>query len=128
MAPADQVNGVVVALHGFNDYSDFIKDSVSFFNQRKLAVYTYDQRGFGKSPTRGQWSDWQTMREDLTTFIALIKQVYPGTPVYILGDSMGGTVAIVTMAQSNPPDVQGVILVAPAVWARSEMSYQMSLL
>jgi alpha-beta hydrolase superfamily lysophospholipase len=36
---------------------------------------------------------------------------------------MGGAVAIVTMAQSNPPDVQGVILVAPAVWARSEMPF-----
>jgi len=121
--PADQINGVIVALHGFNDYSNFIKDAASFFNQRKLAVYAYDQRGFGKSPTRGQWSGWQAMDEDLTTFITLIKQAHPGTPVYILGDSMGGAVAIVTMAQSNPPDVQGVILVAPAVWARSEMPF-----
>ena len=121
--PADQINGVIVALHGFNDYSNFIKDAASFFNQRKLAVYAYDQRGFGKSPTRGQWSGWQAMGEDLTTFITLIKQAHPGTPVYILGDSMGGAVAIVTMAQSNPPDVQGVILVAPAVWARSEMPF-----
>lgn len=121
--PADQINGVIVALHGFNDYSNFIKDSASFFNQRKLAVYAYDQRGFGKSPTRGQWSGWQTMGEDLATFITLIKQIHPGTPVYILGESMGGAVAIVTMAQSNPPDVKGVILVAPAVWARSAMPF-----
>jgi acylglycerol lipase len=121
--PADQVNGVIVALHGFNDYSNFIKDSASSFNQRNLAVYSYDQRGFGNSPTRGQWSGRQAMGEDLTTFIALIKQVYPGTPVYILGESMGGAIAIVTMAQDNPPDVKGCILVAPAVWARSEMPF-----
>jgi len=121
--PAGQINGVIVALHGFNDYSNFISDSASFFNQRKLAVFAYDQRGFGKSSTRGRWSGWQAMAEDLATFVALIKQRYPGTPVYILGDSMGGAVAIVTMAQNNPPDVQGVILVAPAVWARSEMPF-----
>jgi alpha-beta hydrolase superfamily lysophospholipase len=119
--PADEIKGVIIALHGLNDYSNFIKDSASFFNKRKLALYAYDQRGFGQSITRGKWSGWQAMTDDLATFVTLIKQIYPDTPVYILGDSMGGAVVIVTMAQSNPPDVQGVILVAPAVWARSEM-------
>ncbi len=122
--PDDDIKGVVIALHGFNDYSNFIKDSVSFFNKRKLAIYAYDQRGFGQSLTRGRWSGWQAMTADLATFITVIKQqVHPDTPVYILGDSMGGAVAIVTMAQSNPPDVNGVILAAPAVWARSEMPF-----
>jgi alpha-beta hydrolase superfamily lysophospholipase len=121
--PADEIKGVIIALHGLNDYSNFIKDSASFFNKRKLALYAYDQRGFGQSITRGKWSGWQAMTDDLATFVTLIKQIYPDTPVYILGDSMGGAVAIVTMAQSNPPDVQGVILVAPAVWARSEMPF-----
>ena len=122
--PADGVKGVVIALHGFNDYSNFIKDSALFFNKNKLAVYAYDQRGFGQSITRGRWSGWQAMTADLATFITVIKQqIHPDTPVYILGESMGGAVAIVTMAQSNPPDVNGVILVAPAVWARSEMPF-----
>lgn len=121
--PADEIKGVVVALHGFNDYSNFIKDSASFFTTRKLALYAYDQRGFGKSKTRGRWSGWQAMTDDLATFIAVIKQVHPDTPVYILGDSMGGAVTIVTMAQTNPLEVNGVILVAPAVWARSEMPF-----
>lgn len=121
--PADEIKGVVIALHGFNDYSNFIKDSASFFNKQKLALYAYDQRGFGQSITRGKWSGWQAMRDDLVTFVRLIKQRYPDTPVYILGDSMGGAVTIVTMAQSNPPNVQGVILVAPALWSRSEMPF-----
>ncbi len=119
--PADEIDGVIIAVHGFNDYSNFIKDSASFFNKRKLAMYAYDQRGFGKSATRGRWSGWQAMSDDLATFVTVIKQIYPDIPVYILGDSMGAAVAIVTMAQNNPPDVQGVVLVAPAVWARSEM-------
>lgn len=121
--PADEIKGVIISLHGFNDYSNFIKDAASFFNKRNLALYAYDQRGFGKTTTRGRWSGWQAMTDDLAAFVAVINQVYPDTPVYILGDSMGGAVAIVTMAQSNPPDVDGVILVAPAVWARSEMPF-----
>ncbi len=121
--PADDINGVIIAVHGFNDYSNFIKDSASFFNKQKLAIYSYDQRGFGETVTRGRWSGWQAMTGDLTTFITLIKQVHPDTPVYILGDSMGGAVTIVTMTQTTSPDVHGVILVAPAVWARSEMPF-----
>lgn len=121
--PAGGVDGVIIAVHGFNDYSNFIKDAAPFFTKQKLAVYAYDQRGFGSSTTRGRWSGWKAMSDDLATFISLIKNEYQGTPVYVLGDSMGGAVAIVTMAVNELPDVAGVILVAPAVWARSEMPF-----
>ncbi len=121
--PSHDITGVMVALHGFNDYSNFIKDSALFFTNNQLAVYAYDQRGFGETQTRGKWSGSQALIEDLTTFIALIKAIYPDTPLYILGDSMGGAVTIVSMAREDPPDVDGLILVAPAVWARSEMPF-----
>ncbi|MBT8361691.1 MAG: alpha/beta hydrolase [Desulfobacterales bacterium] len=121
--PAGEIRGVIIALHGFNDYSNFIKDSVPFFNNHKLAVYSYDQRGFGETLTRGRWSGSQALLYDLTTFIELVKEKHGDTPLYILGDSMGGAVTIITMAQEYPPKVSGVILVAPAVWARSEMPF-----
>ena len=110
-----------MAVHGFNDYSNFMKDTASFFNLYDLAVYAYDQRGFGATESRGYWSGWPMMVDDLTTLVSLVKQEHPNTPVYILGDSMGGAVTIVAMTQSKPPIVDGVILVAPAVWARSQM-------
>jgi alpha-beta hydrolase superfamily lysophospholipase len=127
--PSNDINGVIIALHGFNDYSNFIKDSAVFFNNHQLAVYAYDQRGFGETITRGRWSGSQTLRNDLTTLIDLVREKHADTPLYLLGDSMGGAVTIITMAQEYPPKVSGVILVAPAVWARSEMPfYQRSLL
>ena len=36
---------------------------------------------------------------------------------------MGGAVTIVAMTGSNPPNVDGVILVAPAVWGRETMPW-----
>jgi acylglycerol lipase len=121
--PSHEINGVIVAAHGFNDYSNFIKDSVTFFNKQKLAVYSYDQRGFGETSTRGKWSGRQALADDLTTFVELVKKRHPHTPVYILGDSMGGAVTIIAMARQEPPIVNGIILAAPAVWARSEMPF-----
>ena len=114
---------MIIAVHGFNDYSNFIKDSALFFNNRKLAVYSYDQRGFGETETRGLWSGTRALSDDLTAFIKLVKERHRTIPVYILGDSMGGAVTVVAMVNGDAPPVNGIILVAPAVWARSKMPF-----
>lgn len=121
--PPQGINGVIVGVHGFNDYSNFIKDSAIFFNNRKLAVYSYDQRGFGETATRGRWGGKNALSDDLTAFITLVKKRHHNVPVYILGDSMGGAVTAVAMVNEGSPKINGVILVAPAVWARSEMPF-----
>lgn len=121
--PSATPDGVIVAVHGFNDYSAFISDAAGFFNDHHLAVYAYDQRGFGATNSRGRWSGTRAMTGDLELFIQLVARTHPGLPLYILGDSMGGAVTIVAMTGDNPPQADGVILVAPAVWARSEMPF-----
>ena len=121
--PAHEISGVIIAVHGFNDYSNFIKDAALFFNTKKLAVYSYDQRGFGETESRGRWSGRYALSSDLVTLVKLIKERHLHIPIYILGDSMGGAVSIVAMAEAGAPAIDGVILVAPAVWARSEMPF-----
>lgn len=122
--PAESpARAVMIALHGFNDYSNFIAKNAGFFNGQGVAVYAYDQRGFGRAPFTGRWSGYQAMARDLAEIVPLIRAVHPGLPLFLLGDSMGGAVVIVTMTQEAPPPVEGVILVAPAVWARSTMPF-----
>lgn len=121
--PSGETAGVIIAVHGFNDYSNFVADAARFFNNNQLAVYAYDQRGFGETAARGRWSGSQTLADDLLAFIAQLKMLYPDTPLYVLGDSMGGAVAIRAMAGRDNPGVEGLILVAPAVWARSTMPF-----
>ena len=53
----------------------------------------------------------------------LIKARHPGVPVYLLGESMGAAVVILAMAGEDPPTVDGVVLSAPAVWARETMPF-----
>jgi len=121
--PTGAVEGVLIAVHGFNDYSNFIKDGAPYFNEHRLAVYAYDQRGFGDTKTRGRWASRKTLTDDLAAFIRLIQAAHPETPLYVLGDSMGGAVTIATMVINKPEKVNGIILVAPAVWARTEMPF-----
>lgn len=127
--PKNKPKAVIIALHGFNDYGRFFERPAAYFSSHGIACFAYDQRGFGASPKRGQWAGISTYIDDLTTLVRLIKQSYPQRPVYLLGESMGGAVITATMAQLLPPKVDGVILVAPALWARHTMPwYQTSLL
>lgn len=122
------VKAVIVALHGFNDYSNFFGVPGNYLSRHSIASYAYDQRGFGVAPLRGLWSGCEAYTNDLTGFTKEIRKRHTGVPVYILGESMGGAVTIVAMTGSNPPNVEGVILVAPAVWGRATMPWYQSLL
>lgn len=119
--PAGALDGVIIGVHGLNDYSNFLRDGAPFFNDHRLALYAYDQRGFGGTKTKGRWSGRETLADDLATFITLVKAAHPSVPLYVLGDSMGSAVTIATMVACRPEGVAAIILVAPAVWARTEM-------
>jgi acylglycerol lipase len=61
--------------------------------------------------------------------VQLIKKRYPEQPLYLLGESMGGAIIITAMSQVTMPEVSGIILSAPALWARPTMPwYQTGLL
>jgi alpha-beta hydrolase superfamily lysophospholipase len=65
------------------------------------------------------------MEDDLRTAAALLRARYPQQPLYLLGESMGGAVVIATITGATgtpPPDADGIILVAPAVWGRDTMN------
>ncbi|MDD2309559.1 MAG: lysophospholipase [Desulfuromonadaceae bacterium] len=117
------VRAVIIALHGFNDYSNFFASPGNYLSHRGIACYAYDQRGFGGAPGRGLWPGIEAYTNDLSSFVKEIRKRHSDVPLYVLGESMGGAVTIVTMTGNKPPHVDGVILVAPAVWGRETMPW-----
>ncbi|MDO9269183.1 MAG: lysophospholipase [Methylobacter sp.] len=127
--PKAEPRAVIIALHGFNDYSRFFDTPGEYFSKQGIACFAYDQRGFGMAPKRGLWAGGETYTNDLQTLVRLVKQRYPKRPVYLLGESMGGAIVITAMSRADMPEVSGIILAAPALWARSTMPwYQTGLL
>lgn len=120
---AGQPKAVIIALHGFNDYSNFFNNAGSHFARHGVASYAYDQRGFGGAPNRGVWPGEATLADDLRQAAQLIAARHPGRPLFILGESMGGAVAMLAAANSEPPIADGLILAAPAVWGRASMPW-----
>lgn len=127
--PGETPQAIVIALHGFNDYSRFFEQPGHFLSNQGIACFAYDQRGFGDAPNRGLWAGSDTYRDDLQVLARLLKQRYTGLPVYLLGESMGGAVVMTAVSEYRDLPIAGSILVAPALWARATMPwYQTSLL
>lgn len=127
--PKEAPQAIVIALHGFNDYSRFFEQPGQFLSTQGIACFAYDQRGFGAAPGRGLWAGTDAYRDDLQTLVHVLKDRYPQLPIYLLGESMGGAVVMTTMTEIPDLPVDGSILVAPALWARRTMPwYQTSLL
>ena len=114
---------VIVALHGMSDYSNAFAMPAPWWAQHGISTYAYDQRGFGRSPDPGIWPPDRIMRRDLADFVDVVKARHPALPVYVLGESMGGAVAITAFASDQPPKADGLILVAPAVWSQKTMPF-----
>lgn len=121
--------GVVLAVHGFNDYSksfDVVPDAPGVgpvLAAKGFAVYAYDQRGFGASPYAGLWPGEDQIAADFSDFARVLDRAYPDVPLYAIGVSMGGAVIIAAMTEDSPPPVDAAVLVAPAVWSRSTMPF-----
>lgn len=124
-----RTRAVIVALHGMSDYSNAFDMPGRYWAKQGITTLAYDQRGFGKSDHPGIWAGVEVMRADLDDAVAAARARYPGVPVFALGESMGGAVVLTSLASASPPPVDGVILVAPAVWSRSDMplSYRAAL-
>ena len=113
---AEEPRAIIVALHGMSDYSNAFAEPAPFWAERGIATYAYDQRGFGRSPNRGLWAGSEILRRDLVDFTKIVRARHPGIPVFVLGESMGGAVALSAFGSETPPHAAGLVLVAPAVW------------
>lgn len=118
---ADMPQAVIVGLHGMSDYSNAFAMPGPWWAAHGITTYAYDQRGFGRSPNAGIWAGSRVMRRDLADFVDVARARHPGVPVYVLGESMGGAVAMSAFGSDSPPKADGLILVSPAVWSRRKM-------
>jgi alpha-beta hydrolase superfamily lysophospholipase len=114
---------VILGLHGFGDYSNAFEEPGKRWAEAGITTYAYDQRGFGDAPNRGRWPATEAMVDDARTALKLIAARHPGVPLYLMGESMGGAVALVVLGErahnrSEEVPLAGAILIGPAVRSR----------
>lgn len=108
-------SAIVLAVHGLNDYHNAFEGFGRHMAAQGVAVYAYDQRGFGAAPGRGTWPGADTLSDDLRQAVLRLRRIYPDTPMFLLGDSMGAAVAVVTLRRWPRLPVEGLVLSSPAL-------------
>ena len=106
---------VIIAVHGMNDYAGTFKSAGAWWASQGAAVYAYDQRGFGRSPGWMVWPQHDVMRRDLDTAVAIARERHPHAKIAVVGESMGGAMAITAFAEDDPPDADALVLSAPGL-------------
>ena len=110
---------VILGLHGFGDYREAFEEPAKVWAKDGITTYAYDQRGFGKSPTRGRWPGTETLVDDAIAVANLVRARHPGVPFYIVGESMGGALALV--AADRGLEADGLVLSGAALRSRETL-------
>jgi acylglycerol lipase len=114
--PDGPLRSVVIFVHGYAEHSGRYAHLGTTLAARGHAVFTYDQRGYGRSGGRRAYVDaFYTYVKDLARFIAATRRdAGEGMPLFLLGHSMGGAVCT-RYCFDHPHAVDGLMLSSPAL-------------
>jgi acylglycerol lipase len=115
--PDGEPVGLVIGLHGYGDHRQAFGVAGPLLARHGMAVFAYDQRGFGETYGRGQWPGTDALIADLAEAVTLLREAHPDLPMVLLGESMGGSVALAGVLEGAVAGVDALILAAPGVRA-----------
>ena len=105
----------LLCIHGLGLYSGAYQSFGMRMARRGIATYAIDVRGFGSwMKSKGHEDvDFPACLNDIKVALQSIRQAHPGLPVFLLGESMGGAIAL-RAASMYPELIEGLISSVPA--------------
>lgn len=103
----------LLLVHGVCDYAGAFDAICPYFATCGYAVLAIDQRGFGQTSTRGKWAGTRRLARDIGDAASFLKHRVPGMPLFVIGESMGGALAVLARTRGHLDGVSGMTLVAP---------------
>jgi acylglycerol lipase len=105
---------VILALHGFGDSGEqTFGMAAEHWAQAGIATYAPDQRGFGMNRSFRRWPGADALIADAIAVSRAVRAAHPGLPLVVVGESMGGGVALAAAARGLEADA--LVLSGPAI-------------
>jgi alpha-beta hydrolase superfamily lysophospholipase len=106
---------VILCVHGLGLHNGTYSDFGKRMCQYGYAVYAIDMRGFGSfMESKGeQRVDFDGCLEDIHSTLKVLHRLHPGLPVFVLGESMGGAIALRATAE-YPDLIDGLVSSVPS--------------
>ncbi len=113
--PKNKPIAAVICIHGLGLENRAFMHTAKKLTERGYLVGALDVRGFGAwIQTRGEEElDYEQCLEDIENLVKIVKNKNPGIPVFILGESMGGAIAVRAAAKLGN-EINGVISSVPS--------------
>jgi alpha-beta hydrolase superfamily lysophospholipase len=110
---------VICYLHGQGDHSGPFTAMGDLFHEMGFNLYAHDHRGFGLSQERrGDITTYDYFIEDALAMLDHAREQNPGRPLFLLGLSMGGHLALRTAARAGKR-LAGAVALSPGFKLRS---------
>lgn len=111
---AKRPKAAMLAIHGFGLHKGTYEQFAREMARVGISVYAIDVRGFGHWVRKGvNKIDFDDTLKDIGLALTEMKKVNPGIPIVVLGESMGGGIALAAAAE-YPNLIDGLITSVPA--------------
>jgi lysophospholipase len=116
--------GVIAIIHGLAEHSGRYQETAEFLSSNGWAVYACDLRSHGLSPDlpkagRVHVDRFEDYFKDVDALIGLASETHRDLPLYLLGHSMGGLIAI-RYCLEKPAGLAGSVVSSPALGTHPE--------
>jgi alpha-beta hydrolase superfamily lysophospholipase len=115
-APSNGVpQAIILIVHGLGEHCGRYGNYVDYFVPRGYALYSFDTRGHGRSSgPRGYVDRFDRYVEDIDRRAAEARSDWPGTPLFVLGHSLGSLMGL-SFARQHPDRLTGLIVTGTAL-------------
>jgi len=115
--PVNKPEDVLLCIHGLGFSSASFAQFGHVMAGHGMAVYALDVRGFGEwmkaDHTGDAKLDFEACLNDIEAALKVLRKTYPGVPIIMVGESMGGAIALATNSR-HPDLVDGLISSVPS--------------
>jgi len=111
----EEPKAVIIIVHGLGEHSSRYQHLAHYFNTQQYSVYSFDQRGHGKSSgPRGDIPSYNIACNDVDSIIKSVREDYPLIPIFLYGHSLGGAIVLYYgLTRSSP--INGIICTSPGL-------------
>jgi alpha-beta hydrolase superfamily lysophospholipase len=110
-------------VHGLGGHSNNWEYMADYFQQRGIACYALELKGFGVSSgaVKGHIDSLNTYIRDIRRLYNIVRKDYKGPNVFLVGESMGGLTAFHTVIK-KPGLFRGVVCMSPGFLSKLKIT------
>ena len=125
--PSGAAWGGLLLSHGIAEHSGRYEHVGAAFAEEGLRVRAFDHRGFGRSEgTRAYVDRFEQYLDDLSLRLEAVRREDETLPLYLLGHSLGGLIALAYCLSDRQPRPDRLVLSAPALDAQAPLWQRVS--